>query len=245
MNANNEEIMILLDRIERKVMDLSVQLRSVGQDIPKEIDSYHYLTDTLSPSRRIEPAGGWAAPYTTIARLTQLILDDQVQTNKIVELGGGVSTIWLGYAARANGRSKIFSVEHDLRYYDKVKSLVTQHNLDKWIDLVHSPISEYPDSENSEKWYSLSEEEWYMSGVDMLIVDGPPGATSTNARYPAYPFFRPFLRDGALVLLDDVDRNVEWEIGINWTKLQSELGSLSLFERLGRSTLFKFERKKG
>lgn len=244
MSEDIEEIKIFLNRIEQKIERLSVQLRSAAQDIPKEIDSYHYLTDTLSPSRRIEPAGGWAAPYTTIARLAQLILDDRVQTKTIVELGGGISTLWLGYAARTSGVGQIYSIEHDLRYYEKIKSLINEHNLNKWITLVHSPLSAYSNYQESEKWYSLSGEDWYKSGIDMLIVDGPPGATSRKARYPAYPFFRPYLRDGALVLLDDVDRPVEWEIGLEWIRLQSDLGSLSLFERLGRSTLFEYDKKR-
>jgi hypothetical protein len=54
--------------------------------------------------------------------------------------------------------------------------------------------------------------------VDMLFVDGPPGATWPLARYPAMPIFRDRLTADAVVYLDDGVRADEREIAARWAR---------------------------
>lgn len=237
-----QDMMKAIDALGLRIEQLSAQLRSVGQDIPREIDSYHYLQDQLNPIARIRPAGAWAAPYETIARLVEIVLK-QNRELIIVELGGGISTLWIGYALRKIGQGKIYSIEHDRDFFQLTSKQLREHDLENWVELVYSPINEQTINDTDHRWYSIDRPLFVNSEIDILIVDGPPGKTADSARWPAFPFFSPHLKDGAFVLLDDVDRKDEWNIGKRWTNEYNESGKLNLAERLGRSSLYKFNIK--
>ena len=50
----------------------------------------------------------------------------------------------------------------------------------------------------------------------MLVIDGPPQAAGTQARYPAGPLLFPRLAPGAAVYLDDAARSDEQAILRRW-----------------------------
>lgn len=229
-----------LNSIDKKMDYLSKQLRSIGQDVPKEFDAFLYLNEKLSPKKRIPTAGGWAAPYQTIARVVELFLDLNRDQPTIVELGGGVSTLWFAYAAQHRGDGKIISIEHDSEYLTKTRFLLEHHELSKWVETVLAPLDNGIAESRGEVWYSLAG--MTVESIDILFVDGPPGLSGKKARYPGYPFFSRQLRDGAIIVLDDVDRQDEQDISREWLALKHPHGRLDLKERMGRSTLFQYTR---
>ena len=52
----------------------------------------------------------------------------------------------------------------------------------------------------------------------MLIIDGPPAKSSKNARYPVLPLLIGKLKKGAIIILDDANRNYERKIIEIWQK---------------------------
>ena len=66
-------------------------------------------------------------------------------------------------------------------------------------------------------------DQWYdpaflgeIGSTDVIIVDGPPGATGPDARYPAVPMIAPKLTPGSLIFLDDTLRESERDIAERW-----------------------------
>jgi hypothetical protein len=69
-------------------------------------------------------------------------------------------------------------------------------------------------------WYSKSSYQ-DLSGIDLLLVDGPPGATGPKARFPAYPVLKASLSSRAVLILDDTVRRDERRIAETWLKEQT------------------------
>jgi len=54
----------------------------------------------------------------------------------------------------------------------------------------------------------------------LLLVDGPPAHDKNimYARYPAAPYFKPFMSEDYTIILDDINRKGEQEILQKWEK---------------------------
>lgn len=230
-----------LDSLEGKLDRIEKMLRDVGQAVPREIDSLDYLHSVAHPSKRVPPAGGWAATYETISFVVQRILTSS-RPPRIVEIGGGISSVWFAYALRQRGSGKLYSIEHDRNFMAKTNQLIEDHGLEMWVELVHAPLVSRNAPDLGQPWYEVASLGATMSSIDVLFVDGPPGATTHMARYPAFSIFAPFLNDGSMVLLDDVDRHDEGRIVKRWKQEWNDHGKLTVSERLGRSTVFEFKK---
>jgi predicted O-methyltransferase YrrM len=202
----------------------------------KELASLDYLTRTLEPAAWIPPAGGWAASYEIIATLVARVLGSE-QPVRYLEVGSGVSTIWVGLAMKKAGRGSITTFEHDLDFRRRVEELVRVHGIGDIVEVVHAPLVDQPDPELP-RWYDL--DDWEPSGpFDILFVDGPPGTTGAGARYAAYPRLADHLSDPALVVLDDVHRSDEAAIVHRWQDLDIANRELVFDQRVGRSALLE------
>lgn len=62
-----------------------------------------------------------------------------------------------------------------------------------------------------------------LRGIGLLLVDGPPQAIGRQARYPAGPMLIPRCIAGAVIVLDDTDRDDEQEVGHRWLAEWPEL----------------------
>lgn len=144
---------------------------------------------------------------------------------RIVELGSGLSTVILAAALKETGSGKLLSIEHEQRYFDQTASLLLENGLNDWVELVLCPLA--PRIINREKfiWYSLTVEDiqGFLGGeeVDLLLVDGPPGKIHPLARFPAYPFFKKFMAQDGLVVLDDCARASEKKIMEKWASMEN------------------------
>lgn len=224
-----------------RVSRLDTYTHSITAETAAEVDAVCYLRATLAPRAYIPPAGGWAAQYRTLAYLVSLVLEGGVQGD-VLELGGGVSTIWTGLALRAAGKGRLTSVDHDLSYARKTHDLVLRHGLADHVRVVHAPLVDHSQLSHPSRWYDVSCLPEALPPVGLLFVDGPPAADEPLARAPAFVMLRDKLRDNALVVLDDVDRPGEQEILGNWTAEPSVDGSVSLEGQVGRSAVLRFTR---
>jgi hypothetical protein len=156
----------------------------------------------------------------------------------IVECGSGASTVWLGYTAEALGTGRIVSLEHDERFAEVSRDLVRAHGLQDVVEVRHAPLVPWKGEEGPERWYdttALAD----LDGIDLLIVDGPPGIVGPGARYPAVPELLARCSDDALILLDDAHRADERAISDRWLK---ENGGLARTEHAFDKHLHAFRR---
>ncbi|MHA3837575.1 O-methyltransferase [Terrabacter sp. AAH1] len=222
------------------IAHLEWRVAEAQQTTVKEMASLDYLNRTLQPSAFIPAAGGWAASYEIIATLVARVLASKGPT-RYLEVGSGVSTIWLGLAMKCRGDGSVTSFEHDPDFHRRVVDLVGQHGLDDVVEVVLAPLTSQSEP-GTPDWYDI--DDWAPAELfDVLFVDGPPGTTGSSARYSAYPRLAPFLSDGALVVLDDVHRPDEAAIATRWQSLEVPGHTLVHDQRVGRSALMEFRSK--
>lgn len=156
-------------------------------------------------------------PSALVGILNEIVIH---RRRRVVELGGGVSTLYLGrLLQRLDGRQD--TVEHDEDWATLLDEQLAAEGLGEVVNVVHAPLA--PTSRGWEpgaQWYAEDKVADLRSGepVDLLVVDGPPAWSRErrHARYPALPFFRDLLAPRAAVILDDIDRRGEREVVARW-----------------------------
>jgi len=158
-------------------------------------------------------------PSAVVAILNDVVLH---QRGRVVELGGGISTLLLGrLLRRTDGR--LWTVEHDPVWIDTLTKELGREGLADVVTVIHAPLG--PTTAgwgDGDEWYDADALAPLLTGdpVDLLIVDGPPAYRKgmRHARYPALPFFGPALAENATVVLDDIRRRGELEIVERWER---------------------------
>lgn len=131
------------------------------------------------------------------------------------------------------------SLEHDPRFLAATEDAVVTTGVEDFVDLRLAPLVDVELGGETFQWYDYDHD---LSGVGLLLVDGPPGATGPTARYPAFPMFHPALSDGAFVILDDASREDEKSILERWLEYPSEEVSLTLVDMVDRAALLRVSR---
>ena len=186
----------------------------------------------LHAARALAPRSDRFAPWSPIAMrpagvvtiLNEIVTNDR---DRIVECGGGVSTLYIARLLRQRARGHLWTVEDDARWAHHLSAQVESEGASAYVSVLHAELA--PTSLSiagaHARWYDERKvREWIGEGtIDLLIVDGPAGYTPErrHARYPAVPYFRPLLADDYAVVLDDIHRPGEQEILERWER---ELG---------------------
>lgn len=128
----------------------------------------------------------------------------------ILECGSGLTTLLLGVIAQRMGK-EVWSMEHHPAWAQKVQGM-----LDKWgirsVRLCRDDLRDY----GGYSWYTVPAK-GVPNDFGLVICDGPPGATP-GGRYGMLPVMRERLRDGCVVLIDDVERQAERDLAARWAK---------------------------
>jgi hypothetical protein len=138
----------------------------------------------------------------------------------IVELGSGVSTVVLARLMRELG-GRIWAVEHLPGWAGWVRRALEREGLEDVATVLDAPLEEHPRALDGALWYSEAALGGLpASGVELLLVDGPPGYGEgmARSRYPALAALGERLAPGALVVLDDAEREGEREILRRWER---------------------------
>lgn len=171
------------------------------------------LKNSLPPTRK------WAASPDLLKQLTTYAL--QARPKVIVECGSGVSTIVLARCVQLNGTGFVYSLEHSPEVAEQVRRNLRQHELDEYVKVLDAPLRNYELGGQTWLWYSM--DGLPATGIDMLLVDGPPAATQSLARYPAGPLLLTRLTPGAAAFLDDANRSDEKQVVERWAQEYPEL----------------------
>lgn len=168
----------------------------------------------------LPPSRGWAASPDILLYLTSLVLERRPRL--VVELGSGLSTVWLSYALeRAAGGGRSISLDHDARFATRTRELLVAHGLDGITEVRHAPLVDVELAGEVWRWYDLASIA-DIAGCELLFVDGPPAATQKHARYPAVPLLAGKLARHATVVVDDCTRQDEEEIVTGWCRQSPE-----------------------
>jgi predicted O-methyltransferase YrrM len=202
-----------VDRIGSAVQ----QIRRGGTGLPLRQNLQSDLSATLAlhDDRRADrpPLSAWTLAPQVLLEVLRRVSDPSVET--VVELGSGVSTVWIASELRRRGHGRLISIEHEEQFFDQTRALVEAAGLADLVDLRLCPLAPVEVDGESYEWYSIGAGD--LPSVDLLLVDGPPAKTGPLARFPALPVLGAALSGHAVVVLDDAARPDEREIVARWT----------------------------
>jgi hypothetical protein len=193
----------------------------------------HYLLDVLMSHRDIQamhalaPLSRSFTPWTPmalrpsgmVALLNEVVIYDRWQ---VVELGGGVSTLFFARLMSERGRGHLITVEHDEIWAKQLSKFIDQEGLAERVTIVHAPLAPCSSGFNgASSWYreDVVDEAVTAFPIQLLVVDGPPAhdRTTRHARYPAVPMlYRRMSNSGFAIALDDIGRHGERQILSRW-----------------------------
>ena len=173
---------------------------------------------------------GWSASPDFI--LWQVELIDENDYDLILEFGSGITTLYTAkmLATRqkkgsSEKNTQAVTFEHLEQFFLQTRDNLMQEKLGENVNIVHVPLQEYTAPDGiSYQYYSCQEflaalSQKYKSSASriLVIVDGPPGGTNKNARYPAFPVVMKYFAPAHIdFLLDDYIRNDEKELAGMW-----------------------------
>ena len=170
--------------------------------------------------RTLQPWTSWSLrPAALVSVLSEIVLHDR---HVVVELGSGASTAYLGALLRERA-GRLYSVESDPAWAAATRDRLNREGLAETVELVEAPLVANGRARPGHRWYDeLALAPLLGESIDVLLVDGPPGAEGAGlARYPALPFFAGSLSTRALVALDDVSREGEQKVLELWEQESS------------------------
>lgn len=124
--------------------------------------------------------------------------------------------------------ARIVTFEHNSLYHGKTTQALKDNGVDHLVDLVHAPLVDYQYKDSSQYlYYSCNEKLQELAKIFkgrkaniLVLVDGPPGATNKNARFPALPHLINNLPEHSFtIIMDDYNRAEEKEIVGIWSKI--------------------------
>ncbi|MCA0912774.1 class I SAM-dependent methyltransferase [Marinobacter nauticus] len=201
---------------------LTRDLLVVQNRLYAQLESLSWLQRRLVIKGQLPPLRGWATSPDVLLRLHAHVME--IRPDVIVECGSGASTLVIADALRQNGTGKLVSLEHSDHYGAQTMGTLQAEALEGWVDLRIGDLEAWEgehlnpeDAEKPSRWYPVSLLEG-VENVDLLWVDGPPGATCLFSRYPALPALADKLSPNAEVWMDDTIRQEEKDICERWAK---------------------------
>lgn len=176
-----------------------------------------WLTEHLRLHRPLPPLTRWAATPQLAAEIVARI--EAGRPDVVVEVGSGSSTLVAAYALERLGAGRIVSFEAEAAYAEATRALLAQHGLAHRACVVHAPLRDVVVEGRACRWYDpelVGEALAGLPRVDLLVVDGPPGETHPQARWPALPLVADRLALHAVVMLDDAYRPDEQAVLRRW-----------------------------
>lgn len=213
------------DRAERRLW------RERSDAVLRQVEAMHNLHRLIAVRGDVPHSRGWALSPDALLTVVADVLRNQ--PGCVVECGSGTSSVWLGYAAEAAaGGTRVVCLEHDPEFARETRRRLAEHDLGAYVEVRDAPLVDQELDGETYAWYDP--EAWSsLSGVDVLLVDGPPEGTQALARYPAVPLLHPRMSDNARILLDDARRPDEQEAVRRWLASFPDLTATDLHHEKG------------
>jgi GT2 family glycosyltransferase/predicted O-methyltransferase YrrM len=196
-----------------KTKRLKLETEKEIDDKYKQLEILTSLYASLNIQTPLPETGGWAAYPDFLKKIAETILLKQPKF--IVEASSGVSSIIIGYCFKKLGTGKVISLEHDLNYVEKSRTLIKRHKLQDYVEIIHAPLKKFTITNKEWLWYDISSLE-NQPPIEMIVVDGPPIYIQNLSRYPVIPLLYNSMSDNSILILDDGVRAEEKEITRRW-----------------------------
>lgn len=181
----------------------------------RQMEALQGLYVELDLKHSLPPTRGWAASPDILLELARHARSARPAT--VVECSSGTSTLVLARCMQMNGAGMVFSLEHDPEYARLTRAQLRRHGLEAWAQVLDAPLRPHLLNDEKWPWYDISALPARLE-IDLLVIDGPPQATRSLARYPAGPLLFKSLAAGASVFLDDAARPDERTVLQRWQK---------------------------
>ena len=208
----------------KNYIDSHIDSIKLNQNILQQTNfSYNQLSNLFEESNFI-PFSAWAiSPNTILHVLNDIILNKR---KNILEFGAGASTFYMAKLIETHALKTVFySVESNKDWADEMERQLQILNIDDKVKIIYAPIVKVKKDlafNDQSTWYDtelLNLEIHKDIKFDLILVDGPAGATSSFARYSAVPYLKNNLANNFSVFLDDIDREDEKKIVLEWQKI--------------------------
>ena len=164
------------------------------------------------PSRELiaELQAGWGnESYAARTDYLEEVVARALETRgHVLECGSGLSSVLLGLTAGRRGFGT-WSLEHYPEWRERVAGALDRAQIEG-VRVCHAPLKSYGDFD----WYDPPAE-GLPEEFALVVCDGPPGMTK-GGRYGLLPVMRGRLGAGAVVLLDDAEREGEADVLGRW-----------------------------
>ncbi len=158
--------------------------------------------------------GSWKADSGLLHLIVDIIENERPQ--RVVEFGIGATSLAIAAALGKIDAPIHLGFDQHADFVDHTRAWLAQNGLDA--DLRVAPLLPSP-----EGWPGL----WYEtgpleSGIDLMVIDGPPWTVHPFTRGAAETLFG-LLSPGGIVLLDDAARLGERMVAHQWRKLHPDM----------------------
>jgi predicted O-methyltransferase YrrM len=186
------------DRVTKELAAQTGRFKTEMGHVYHQFEAVEQLLPLLKLSAPLPPSRGWAASPDFLLTLAHVA--KRVKPRLTVELGSGLSSLVLA----KSGAKKIVSLDHSQEFGSQTREMLASHGV-RGVDIRIHELESYA---GKYKWYARSTFKG-LAKIDLLVIDGPPSSTNSDARYPALEHLIPLLSAKATVILDDVDREEE------------------------------------
>lgn len=228
----------------RRAVDISARplLFESAEETQRELLAAQYLAPLMHSY--IPWSRAALAPSAVATILNDIIMN---QRKTIVELGGGISTIYIARLLAERNEGMLYTIEHDANWLKTLSAMLDKEKIGQRVSLIHAPLRTLKRLNNDRlkilEWYDEGEVDRQTKNlqIDQLIVDGPnPTPEDLYNRFPAVPILLDKLSDSNMVLLDDAGRKGEREILKIWeTLLGTTLQRIGKYAIGFQKTLYK------
>lgn len=190
--------------------DLAAATRSLGD----RLQATQNLFALVSPRGPVPPLVGFVASPDVLLLLVQKFLT--LRPSLTLECGSGTSTLFLALAAQQHGvDGRIVSLESDLAYAEGTRALLAEHGVAHLAEVRHAPLAPAGLPDHGAPWYDRAALE-DLHDIGLAFVDGPPGRTGPQARYPFVPLLAERLAPRCAIVMDDANRREERGVTERW-----------------------------
>ena len=201
----------LSDKLDKKTEFLHKEILADYSQIESLFAIYNLLKiDSILP-----PFRGWAISPDFASVILKKIRHNKLEM--IIECGSGVSTLIIAYLLKQRGSGHLYTLEHDKVYAEKTRQQLLRNDLTDYVTIIEKEMSNYKLNNKEWLWYNISDLDEDLK-VDLLIVDGPPFQIQPKSRYPAIPLLNKYLKNQAIVLIDDCNREDDKSVVEQWTR---------------------------
>lgn len=204
---------------------LEERARVTAAELVSELDAARQVHLRIPLPGREPLLAGWALAPRALLDVLRTI--EEHRPKLVLECGSGTSTIFIAALLDQLGDGgTVISLDHLPEYAEATREALLSNRLTHVAEVRLAPLSDVAIDGKTWTWYE-KEAVADLTAIDMVLVDGPPKASGRHARFPALPVLADRLSPGAIILLDDSQREEEQWTLRRWKAshpLQRKLG---------------------